>query len=94
MYLGRYAFDGDPTLLEAAYRRLLASYPPDTLELQVAVIRPHGLDVYDACPDEATFASFSASPEFHAALSRAGLPTPRVSDLGQVVNALLKQPVG
>jgi hypothetical protein len=94
MYLGHYAFDGDPTLLEAAYRRLTAAYPPGLLDLQVAVRRDDGLDVYDACPDADTFRTFSASAEFRDALSGAGLPAPRVTGLGEVVTALLRQPVG
>jgi hypothetical protein len=94
MYLARYSFDGDPDALEPAYRRLQAGYPPDLLELQVAVRRADGLDVYDACPDEATFRTFSVSAEFRAATSDAGLPAPRIDGLGEVVAASLKQPVG
>jgi hypothetical protein len=95
MYLGRYAFDGDPTLLEAAYRRLAAAaYPPGSLDLHVVVVRGDGLDVYDACPDAETLAGFSASDEFRGALAAAGLPTPRVAGLGEVLTATLKQPVG
>jgi hypothetical protein len=93
MYLARYAFDGDPTLLEAGYRRLAASFPPDALELHVALLRPDGLDVYDACPNAAESARFSGSAEFRTAVSDAGLPEPRIDGLGDVINALLKQPV-
>jgi len=94
MYLGHYAFDGDPELLEAAHRRMIAGYPPDSIDLHVAVVRADGLDVYDSCPDEPTFRDFVGGDTFRAALAAAGLPTPRAEGLGRVVNALLKQPVG
>jgi hypothetical protein len=94
MYLGHYAFDGDPTLLEAAYRRLSAGIPPENLELHVVVTRADGLDIYDACPDEAEFTAFHTSPEFDALRESSGLPAPRVTGLGHVVTALVKQPVG
>jgi hypothetical protein len=94
MFLGQYAFDGDPVALAAAYRTLLANFPPDSLDLRVTLARAEGLLVYDACPDEQTFRAFSVSGEFRAALSAAGLPAPRVAGLGEVVHASLKQPVG
>ncbi len=94
MYLGHYAFDGDPTLLEAAYRRLMAVIPSENLELHVVVVRDDGLDIFDSCPDEATFAAFHSSREFGDALAASGLPTPRITGLGQVVSAAVKEPVG
>jgi len=94
MYLGHYAFDGDPTLLEAAYRRLMAMTPTDNLELHVVVVRPDGLDIYDSCPDEATFTTFNSSREFAQALEASGLPAPRITGLGEVVSASVRQPVG
>jgi hypothetical protein len=94
MYLGHYAFDGDPTLLEAAYRRLMAMTPTDNLELHVVVVRPDGLDIYDSCPDEATFTAFRASDEFAAALAASGMPTPRVNGIGEIVHAQVREPVG
>jgi hypothetical protein len=94
MYLGHYAFDGDPTLLEAAYRRLAASYPPESLTLHVVVVRDDGLDIYDSCPDEATFVAFSGGDEFARELAGSGLPTPRVTGLGEVVTATVAEPVG
>jgi hypothetical protein len=94
MYLGHYAFDGDPTLLEAAYRRLSANLPPENLTLHVVVARDDGLDIFDACPDEATFTAFAADPQFDALRESSGLPEPRVSGLGEVVTAMVKEPVG
>ena len=94
MYLARYAFDGDPDTLEAAYRQLKSAYPSELMDLQIAVRRPDGLDVYDACPNEAEFRGFSVSPEFRGALTSAGLPAPRIDGLGEIVSATLKQPVG
>jgi hypothetical protein len=94
MYLGHYAFDGDPTLLEAAYRRLSASIPSENLTLHVVVVRDDGLDIYDSCPDEATFVEFSTSPEFDSLRESSGLPAPRVTGLGEVVHALVREPVG
>ena len=94
MYLGHYAFDGDPTLLEAAYRRLMTVIPSDNIELHVVVVRDEGLDIFDACPDEATFTAFHTGGEFAAALRSSGLPAPRVSGLGDVVSAAIKEPVG
>lgn len=92
MYLAHYAFDGEPAELEAAYEKLLADFPPDSFDLHLVVRRPDGLDVYDACPNAETFAAFSTSAEFQAAVTRAGLPLPRSEGLGEVVNVLFKRP--
>jgi hypothetical protein len=94
MYLGHYAFDGDPTLLEAAYRRLAAAMPSDNLDLHVVVVRDDGLDIYDACPDHETFTAFHTSAEFNAVRESSGLPAPRVTGIGDVVTATVKEPVG
>ncbi len=94
MYLGHYAFVGDPTLLEAAYRRLMASLPTDGLDLHVVVTRPDGLDIFDSCPDAAAFAAFHTGREFGDALAASGLPTPRITGLGEVVSATVEEPVG
>jgi hypothetical protein len=88
MYLSRYRFDGDPTALEAAYRRLMTSLGTDSVELHVALVREDGLDLYDACPDRATFERFHISEEFLAALESAGLPHPTVTGLGDIVNVI------
>ena len=94
MYLARYRFAGHPDELESAYQRLSASFPPDTLDLRIAVRHVDGLDVYDACPDEETFRSFSVSAQFHGVLTNAGLPTPQIDGIGDIVAATLNQPVG
>jgi hypothetical protein len=88
MYLTHYAFDGNPDVLAAARQALLAEFPPDALLLHIAVRRPDGIDVYDACPDEQTARAFADSPEFLGVLDRVGLPRPRVTLLGEVVQVV------
>jgi hypothetical protein len=85
VYLARYAFDGDPAELEAGYRSLLANLG-DAIQLQLAVRRRDGIDVYDACPNEAEFVAFTTNAEFRSALTGAGLPAPRIDGLGDIVN--------
>lgn len=87
MYLSRYAFDGDPADLEARYLRLAAGFG-DAIQLQVAVRRRDGIDVYDTCPTEAEFVAYSSSTEFRSALAGAGLPMPRVDGLGEIANVV------
>jgi hypothetical protein len=87
MYLARYAFDGDPTGLESGYR-VLAGRLGDAIALQVAVRRRDGFDVYDTCPSEAEFVAFSGSDAFRAALTGAGLPTPRIDGLGEIAGVV------
>ena len=87
MFLSAYHFDGDPAALTAAHERLVSSYPPGSLEWHVCAVGEHGIVVVDACPSRADAEAFSRSPEFHAALVRAGLPTPRIAPLGEVHSA-------
>ena len=91
MYLGSYEFDGDRAELLAAYDRLVAAFPPGTLALQVCVARADGITVFDACPSAEVFRGFSTSADFAGALAHAGLPTPRVTELGDVHNAVLNE---
>jgi hypothetical protein len=84
MFLGAYHFNGSAGELLPAYERLMASFPPDALDLHVCVVRDGGLTVFDACPTAAVFAGFSASGEFAAAVRAAGLPAPRVEPLGDI----------
>jgi len=84
MFLGAYTFDGDPAELVPAYDRLLASFPAGALPLHVCVTRDDGITVFDACPSRAVFAAFSTGPEFAGAIAAAGLPSPRVEQLGDV----------
>ena len=93
MFLGAYHFDGPPGDLLVAYRRLLAGFPPDSMELHLCVRRDDGLTVFDACPSADVFAAFSVSADCHGALAGAGLPLPRVEPLGDVQSAWLKQAV-
>ena len=89
-FLGAYRFDGDPEELLAAHDRLMAGFPPDMIEFHVCIARPDGITIFDACPDEATFAGFSTSPEFRGALEGVGLPEPTVERLGVIHDARSK----
>ena len=90
MFLGAYHFDGDPAVLLDAYRRLMEGFPPEATDLHVCVERADGITVLDACPSHDVFAGFSTSPEFRSALAAAGLPDPRVEELGDVRAARLR----
>ena len=94
MFLGAYHFDGEPGVLLAAYDKLMQGFPPDSILLHVCVERADGITIYDACPSSDVFAGFSTSPDFRAALTAAGLPTPRVEPLGDVRSARLRSTVG
>jgi len=93
VFLGAYHFDGDTGALLDGYDRMVAQFPPGVLELNVCVARDDGITVFDACPSGDVFAGFSQSAEFLAAVSTAGLPTPRVEPLGDVHAAVLTHPV-
>ena len=84
MFLGSYSFDGDPADLLLAYDRLSASLPDGSILWHTCVVRPDGITVYDACPDEAVFAAFSTDPAVLGAMAAAGLPEPVVERLGPV----------
>jgi hypothetical protein len=87
MHLGIYRFAGDPGELLAAYDRLRASLPPDGFQWHLCAVESEGIAVYDTCPSEEVFRSFSTGPGFRAALAAAGLPEPSVS--GYPVHAAL-----
>ena len=89
-FLGAYEFDGDPDELIAGYDRLAAQLPEGLILLQTVIRRDGGITIYDACPDQATFADFSASEGFAKAVADAGLPEPRVTQLGEVHRAILQ----
>jgi hypothetical protein len=93
MFLGAYHFDGDPAVLLAAYRQLMQGFPPEAIDLHVCVERAGGITVFDACPSQEVFAAFSTGPDFAGALRAAGLPEPRVEQLGTVLAARLRQVV-
>ena len=90
MFLGSYAFEGDPAELVPAYERMLAQMPEGDVGLHVCVVREHGLLVLDSCPSRAVFDAFTSSKGFAAAVAEAGLPHPRVVHLGDVHHAVLR----
>ena len=93
MFLSAYHLDGDTAELLPAYRRLQTTFPPESLDLHVCVVREDGITIYDACPSRAEFEEFQRSPEFRSALADAGLPEPRIEPLGEVQDAYLSEPV-
>ena len=52
-----------------------------------------GLTVFDACPTKAIYEEFTKSETFLGAIAEAGLPAPRVSGLGDVQVAHVRQEV-
>lgn len=90
MFLARYRFDGDPALLEAGYDRMLASLPVQNIVFHVAARTGGGIEVWDVCPDRATFERFSTSDEFRAAVAAAGLPQPAITPLGETIAAVAR----
>jgi len=90
MFLATYRFAGDPTEMLAAYDRLGAEVPVESLDLHICVETGDGIVVLDACPSESVFRAFSASPEFRGACQRAGLPEPGIEPLGVVREAWLR----
>ena len=92
-HFAAYHFDGDRDELLAGYDRLLATYPPEILDLNVCVVRAGGISVYDSCPTKAIFEEFSRSPEFAQAVAGAGLPTPRIEAIGEIHAAHVREPL-
>jgi len=88
MFLGCYHFDGDPTRLLEGYERMRATYPAESLDLHVCIVRDGGISVYDACPDRETFESFSSSADLAAVLAAADLPPARIERIGDVYAAI------
>ena len=84
MFLGAFHFDGDLDTIIRGHARLLATYPPDSLLLHVAIDRPNGITVYDACPSRADFDAFTSGEGFRGVVASAGLPFPRIEPLGEV----------
>ena len=93
MILTAYHFDGDPDALVESHRRMLGLFPPDRLDVHLAISHERGLTVYDACPDLATQQAFAASPEFRAAIADVGLPSPTIEVLGEVQYAYVNKDV-
>ncbi len=93
VFLGAYHFDGATPELLDGYDRLVAQFPPGVIDLNVCVARTDGITVFDACPSRDAFEGFSQSAEVLAAVGAAGLPAPRVEQLGDVHAAILTHPV-
>jgi hypothetical protein len=91
VFLAAFHLDGAATDLLPAYDRLMKAYPPDSLDLHICIQREGGVTVYDACPSRADFVAFSTGPEFTAAIAAAGLPRPRIEELGEVYDARMRQ---
>jgi len=92
-HFAAYHFDGERDELLTGYDRLLASYPPEILDLNVCVVTDGGITVYDSCPSREVFEEFSRSPEFAAAVAAAGLPQPRIEPLGEIHAAHVREPL-
>lgn len=93
MYLGAYHFDGAVDELLPAYHRLLDGMPPGAVELQLCAVTESGVTVLDACPSRAVFESFSTSEELRTAVVAAGLPQPRVEQIGELRHTVWTQAV-
>jgi hypothetical protein len=94
MFLGAFHFDGDLDDALPAYKRLMATCPPDSLLLHMSIERENGLTVYDACPSRADFDGFTSGEDFRAALAAAGLPFPRIEPLGEVHDVRFARTIG
>ena len=93
MYLGAAYFDGDPGELLPAYHRLLERFGIDNLDVHLCVVRDGGLTVFDACPTRPSTRGSPRSDMFLGAIAAAGLPLPRVSGLGDVQVAHVRQAI-
>jgi hypothetical protein len=81
MHLGIYEFSGNPKELLAGYDRLMTAIPQGNVSWHLCAIREDGITIYDTCPSEAVFESFSTNPGFHEAMTNAGLPAPKITGL-------------
>ena len=93
MYLGAAHFDGDPGELLPAYHRMLDKFGLETLDVHLCITRDGGLTVFDACPTKQIYEEFTRSETFLGAIAEAGLPAPRVSGLGDIQVAHVRQAV-
>jgi len=84
MHLTSYRFTGDQDELAAAYDRMFASYPLDSLLFHACALVDDGIVIIDACPSKQDFEAFSTSPEFLHAIDEAGLPRPTIEPFGTV----------
>jgi len=93
LYLGAVFFDGDPDELLPAYQRMLEKFGLETLDVHLCITRDGGLTVFDACPTKQIYEEFTRSETFLGAIADAGLPVPRVSGLGDIQVAHVRQTV-
>jgi hypothetical protein len=84
MFLGSYEFTGDPKELLEAYDRLSALMGPESLYFHACVVGDAGITVFDACPSQEVFASFAGGDFFADVLRKVGLPSPKVTQLGDL----------
>jgi hypothetical protein len=84
MFLGCYRYEGDPAPLLRSYEQLVARFDTDQFTIHACAVDEGGITVLDACPDEATFRSFSTSPDWLAACAAAGQPPAVVTPIGEV----------
>jgi hypothetical protein len=89
MFLGAYHFDGHADELLPAYRRLIEGLPPGAVQLQLCVGTECGLTPFDTCPSRTEFEAFSGGDALRAALAAAGLPQPRVVQIGVVRHSVV-----
>jgi hypothetical protein len=85
--------DGDPGELLPAYQRMLDKFGLEALDVHLCITRDGGLTVFDACPTKQIYEEFTRSETFLGAIAEAGLPEPRVSGLGDVQVAHVRQTV-
>ena len=62
MILATYTFDGDPDVLLETHHEMMSLFPPNSLDLHLAVTTDAGLTVFDSCPDLATHEAFVVEP--------------------------------
>ena len=93
MYLGAVYFDGDPGELLPAYQRMLDKFGLEALDVHLCITTDAGLTVFDACPTREIYEEFTRSETFLGAIAEAGLPIPRVSGLGNIQVAHVRQAI-
>jgi hypothetical protein len=92
-YLGAVYFDGDPGELLPAYQRMLEKFGLEALDVHLCITSDAGLAVFDACPTREIYEEFIRSETFLDAIAEAGLPVPRVSGLGNIQVAHVRQAI-
>ena len=93
MYLGAAYFAGDPGELLPAYQRMLDAFGLEALDVHLCITTDGGLTVFDACPSKEIYEEFTKSETFLGAIAAAGLPEPRVSGLGDIQVAHVRQAI-